>query len=70
MQSQNLQVLNYLKRHASITHGDSFLKLGVARLAARIHDLRGMGHDIFTDMVKENGKRFARYTLIKENTNG
>ena len=70
MQSQNLEILAYLKRHKSITHGDSYMKLGVARLAARIYDLRCMGHDIFTDMVKHNGKRFAKYTLIKERTNG
>jgi hypothetical protein len=36
------------------------------RLAARINDLRADGHVIGTEMASENGKKFAKYFLIKE----
>jgi hypothetical protein len=39
---------------------------GCLRLAARIEDLRRKGHEITTEMVEKNGKRFARYRLQKE----
>ena len=38
---------------------------GCARLAARIDDLRNMGHIIITEDVKQDGKTFARYHLVK-----
>ena len=34
-------------------------------IAARIFDLRQMGHEIHRAYVTENNKTFARYTLIK-----
>jgi len=36
------------------------------RLAARINDLRADGHNIITQTEKQNGKKFAKYYLIKE----
>ena len=37
------------------------------RLGARVFDLKNdYGMDIKTEMVKENGKRFARYSLARE----
>jgi hypothetical protein len=36
------------------------------RLAARINDLRADGHVIGTEMASKNGKKFAKYFLIKE----
>jgi hypothetical protein len=38
---------------------------GCLRLAARIRDLRDQGHNIITEQVNENGKRFAKYHLIQ-----
>jgi hypothetical protein len=38
---------------------------GCLRLAARIRDLRSQGHNIITEPVNENGKRFAKYHLIQ-----
>jgi hypothetical protein len=43
---------------------------GCLRLAARIRDLRSQGHNIITEQVNENGKRFAKYHLIEEKKNG
>jgi hypothetical protein len=69
IKSQNDMVLTHLKRYRSITFGDSLPRYGIARLAARIYDLKCMGHQIFSEIKTENGKRFAVYTLIKENAN-
>lgn len=33
------------------------------RLSGRIYDLRAQGHNIKSDLVKKDGKRFARYRL-------
>jgi hypothetical protein len=49
----------------SITHMDALRMFGCARLAARIDDLRKMGHIIVTEDVTEGGKSFARYHLAK-----
>jgi len=43
---------------------------GCLRLAARIKDLRAQGHNIVTEKVTENGKRFAKYHLIEEKKYG
>jgi hypothetical protein len=43
---------------------------GCLRLAARIRDLRAQGHNIVTEQVNENGKRFAKYHLIEEKKHG
>lgn len=34
------------------------------RLAARIKDLRDEGHNIVTEMVRDNGKRYAGYYIV------
>jgi len=44
---------------------DALTLFGCARLAARIDDLRKMGHNIITEDVNKNGKVFARYHLVK-----
>jgi hypothetical protein len=38
-------------------------KLGITCLAERCRDLRDDGHRINTEIVKKNGKRFARYRI-------
>ena len=49
----------------SLTHVTALGLFSCARLAARIDDLRNMGHNIITENVKQNGKTFARYHLAK-----
>lgn len=63
--SQSQDILNYMKSH-SITPVEAFNKFGCFRLAARIKDLKDDGHKISTNIVEKNGKRFARYILLKE----
>lgn len=58
-------VLKYMESGNVITHMDALTLFGCARLAARIDDLRKMGHNIITEDVNKNGKVFARYHLVK-----
>lgn len=62
--SQEIQILNYLRRGHAITPLEALWKFGCLRLGARIYDLRRMGYRIDKAMVG-NGtrKRWARYRL-------
>lgn len=62
--SQNQQILGLLKK-GPITAMDALQKAQCFRLAARINDLKALGHNILTETIKENGKRFARYRLVR-----
>jgi len=62
--NQNDTVLARLKV-GSITQAEAAKWWRIWRLAARIKDLRNMGHDIRTDMIGEGSTRYARYTLMR-----
>ncbi len=62
--SQLTSILAHLKRKP-ITAIDA-LEYGCFRLAARIKDLRDKGHPIFSQTVRQNGKQFAKYYLLKK----
>ena len=54
-------------RRGPITSLDALQQFGCMRLAARIHDLRGRGHQIHAVEVPAGPKkRVARYHLVKE----
>ena len=53
-------------RRKPLTALDALEGCGCMRLAARINDLRADGHNIITQTEKQNGKKFAKYHLIKE----
>lgn len=61
--TQNQMIISHLKQHGSITPLEALRKMDCMRLAARIEELRNMGHDIKTVMIKNKNKRFARYIL-------
>lgn len=63
--SQSAQILAYLEKGKSLTHRDAQRLFNCDRLGARIYDLKNEGHNIITEMVSENGKRFARYSFAK-----
>ena len=63
--SQSAQILAYLAKGKSLTHRDAQRLFNCDRLGARIYDLRGDGHIIHAETIKQNGKRFARYSLVK-----
>ena len=70
--SQNQTILDHLKGHRSISHKTAYERYGVARLAARIKDLREEGHQIDTITCQEYSAKqrklvkFARYRLVQE----
>ena len=61
--SQQLQVLQMLKKNKrGVTAMDAF-KVGITRLAARVHDLRNSGHMIVTYTERNKNANYARYVL-------
>lgn len=71
MISQNEQILKYLHEFGSITPREAYNELGIMRLAARIHDLRSMGVNIYTEEITKPNRygvktRFARYSIKYE----
>ena len=67
--TQNEWILEALEK-GPITPMDALRGCGCLRLAARVLDLRRLGHNIVATKVTEHGKTFARYTLAKEKKNG
>ena len=65
MKTQNQMILEYLQAGYSLTPLEALNKFGCFRLGARIWDLHKAGFNIKSEDVKENGKRFAKYSLIK-----
>lgn len=68
MQTQNGRVLEHLKQHGSIDAMTALSDLGVFRLAARINDLRNMGHEIISGRVTVRNRfgeecRVASYSM-------
>lgn len=60
--SQADTILRFIERHGSITPRDA-LAFGCYRLAARIHELRQLGHPIVTEDEQHPGGSHARYVL-------
>jgi hypothetical protein len=72
MKRQNERVLKWLQRNGSITAVGALERLGVGRLAARIHDLRKAGYKISTIYAYKVNSfgdecRFARYVIDVKN---
>lgn len=72
--TQNERIIDYLRRHGSITGFDALRYCGVMRLPARIKELETDGN-VFTrkyiEVPTAHGKsRVIRYTLIREAKHG
>ncbi len=63
-------ILAHLRKGLTLTAKEARALFRCDRLAARIKDLRYSGHDIYTTMESGGGKRWARYSLIKEAQDG
>lgn len=67
IESQNKQIKAWLESGKSISPLEALVMFNSFRLGARVFDLKNdYGMNIKTEMVAENGKRFARYSLAKE----
>ena len=65
---QTERVLDYMRRFGSITTMQAFADLGVARLSARIADLKDEGFDIVSETLSTKNRygehvRYAKYKL-------
>ena len=61
--SQATDILNHIKTHGAINPLMALERYGCMRLAARISDLRQLGHEIETRHKKANNKVYAEYYL-------
>lgn len=65
------RILDYIREFGSISTLEAFNDLGVARLASRIHDLKGQGYNIIST-TKTTKNRFGEtvhhsvYSLAEE----
>jgi hypothetical protein len=68
MDTQKERVMAWLKkkRKKGITSWDAITNFHITRLADRIFQLKAEGHKIFTIIEKAEGKKWARYILLKE----
>jgi len=61
-----MNILTHLQSGGSLTPRDALNLFGSFRLAAHIESLRKDGHNIFTHMVSENGKKYAKYIYTRK----
>ena len=67
IESQNKQIKAWLESGKSLTPLEAINLFNSLRLGARVFDLKNdYGMNIKTEMVEANGKRFARYSLARE----
>lgn len=72
--TQSELVYEYMEEHGSITTGEAFWVLGIARLSARIYDLRQQGKQIVSTKIKVSTRRgkkaYVSAYSIGDNKNG
>lgn len=65
MHPQTRVVLLHLEKRKSISPMEALVSYGIARLSARVFDLRTVGYQVVTEMRQDGaGRRYARYRLI------
>lgn len=67
--SQCSLILDHLHVYGSITPMVALQQYQCMRLGARILELKNRGHNIQSSIVKDNGKQYAEYRLIKQGLN-
>ena len=70
-QSQKNRILAYLLQGNSITPLEALYKFNSFRLGARIAEIKAEGYEVQRELVKDakTGKRYAKYSLLKEYKN-
>ena len=68
--SQCERIVEYMKKHGSITQLEAYLDIGCWRLASRINDLKRRGYAIRREMVAVDNRYgekvpIARYSLAE-----
>lgn len=62
---QTERVLDYMRRHGSITTLDAILDLGVLRLASRISELKKDGYTIKRDWMKVKNRFGEECSILR-----
>ena len=62
--TQCQRIIDYMIQFGSISTLEAFNDLGVARLASRIHDLKGQGYNIISE-TKTSKNRYGENTSFK-----
>lgn len=68
--TQNEELIDLMKQ-GWVSPAMALAGAGCMRLAARVHDIKAMGHNVISRTVIENGRggrkvRFKEYRIIKE----
>jgi len=61
--SQEIQILNHIKRHKKISSMQAFSKYNITRLAAVVYNLRSKGYLIKTNTVTSDKSTYAVYSM-------
>lgn len=62
--TQCQRIIDYMRKFGSISTLEAFNDLGVARLASRIHDLKGQGYNIISE-TKTSKNRYGESVSFK-----
>lgn len=71
--SQCEKIVEYMKKHGSITQMQAFVDIGCWRLASRINDLKKKGYAIKREMISVKNRYgekvpIAKYSLMEGET--
>jgi len=58
-------ILEYMVKFGSITPREALNKFNCFRLGARIWELKQKGYTINSEIITEDGKSYAKYSLVK-----
>ena len=66
--TQKQRILNYMKRHGSITARDAFIHLGITKLATRVSEMSSDGIEFEKEWIKGKNRwgepeKHMKYTL-------
>lgn len=61
--TQTQQILKHLEKGNKLTSLEALSLFGCFRLAARVQELRDVGHEVKSQLIKINNKRIAEYWL-------
>lgn len=68
--TQTEKVMKYMEQNGGITSAEALSELGIMRLASRISDLKQMGVEVKSVLIKGKNRfgepiRYARYFIAK-----
>lgn len=61
MANYQTQILDYMRKHGSITNREAFQHIGITRLGSAIFNLRKHGYNITTLMIEGSTSEGIRY---------